>query len=226
MIDEQGYDIDKRWQVKRNSVHNLKNNIERLKRTVRADLYSSDEKAQLTALIIRIMMNTSERVGNSESAKNGHFGVTHFRKKHITVIGNTIHLNYIGKSGVDHEKSFSDEASAQLLKKLIERNKGYLFVTESGFQIKPDKINRYLKRFGIKSKDLRGFNANRMMSMELSKYGYIKEDKDRKKIFNESLRKVAKKIGHGPTTLRKQYLLPEIEEQFYSKGKLKKGMLL
>jgi hypothetical protein len=26
--------------------------------------------------------------------------------------------------------------------------------------------------------------------------------------------------------LRKQYLLPEIEEQFYSKGKLKKGMLL
>jgi DNA topoisomerase-1 len=222
MIDDQGYDIEKRWHSKRESIYNLRDNINRLKRAVRADLYSSDEKAKLTAVVIRIMLNTSERIGNEESAKNGHFGITQFKRKHISVEGNKVTLDYVGKSGVEHEKCFSDETTANILRDLLKQNNDYIFTTSDGFRIKPDKVNRYLKRFNAKSKDIRGFNANRMMVMELNKYGYVKEEKDRKKIFNESLRKIASKLGHGAPTLRKQYLLPEIEEQFYSKGKISK----
>jgi DNA topoisomerase-1 len=222
MIDEQGYDLNKRWQSKRESIYNLRDNINKLKRAVRADLYSSDEASKLTAVVIRILLSTSERVGNEASARNGHFGITQFKPKHISLDGNKIELEYVGKSGVEHEKCFSDERVATILKPLLKRNNEYVFTTEDGFRIRPDKVNRYLKRFNAKSKDIRGFNANRMMVMELSKYGYVKEDKDRKKIFNESLRKIASRIGHGAPTLRKQYLLPEIEEQFYSKGKLSK----
>ena len=36
------------------------------------------------------------------------------------------------------------------------------------------------------------------------------------------IRKISEKIGHTPATLRKQYLLPEIEESFYATGKIKK----
>ena len=216
------YDIEKRWQSKRNSIYSLGGNIERLKRTVRADLYSSDEKSKLTALVIRIMLSTSERIGNEESARNGHFGITQFKRKHISVEGNKVNLDYVGKSGVEHEKCFSDERSAEILRDLLKRKNDFIFTTSDGFRIKPDKVNRYLKRFDAKSKDIRGYNSNRMMIMELNKYGYVKEEKDRKKIFNESLRKIAAKIGHGAPTLRKQYLLPEIEEQFYTKGKISK----
>lgn len=222
MIEEKEYDIEKRWESKRESVYNLKSNIDKLKRKVRSDLYSSDEKARLTALVIRIMMFTSERVGNEDSAKNGHFGVTQFRNKHIKVVGKTVFLTYKGKSGVDHVKSFTDEASALMLQDLLKRNKGFLFVTSDGFQIKADKVNRYLKKFNAKSKDIRGFNANRLMLMELSRIGKVKDEKQRPKIFNEALRKIAKRIGHGPSTLRKQYLLPEIEEYFYKHGSCKR----
>jgi hypothetical protein len=58
------------------------------------------------------------------------------------------------------------------------------------------------------------------MVVELKSRGKIKDEKDRKKVFNEALRKVSSKIGHGPATLRKQYLLPEIEEQFYKHGSI------
>jgi len=224
MIDQHGYDIEKRWHSKRESIYNLRDNINRLKRAVRADLYSSDEKAKLTAVVIRIMLSTSERIGNEESAKNGHFGITQFKAIHISVQGNKIELEYVGKSGVEHEKCFSDETVANILKRLLKQKNEYVFTTSEGFRIRPDKVNRYLKRFDAKSKDIRGFNANRMMLMELNKYGYVKEEKDRKKIFNESLRKIASKIGHGAPTLRKQYLLPEIEEQFYAKGKINKSI--
>lgn len=218
------YDIEKRWDSKRESIYNLRDKVDRLKRKVRSDLYSSDDKTRLTALVVRIMMLTSERVGNSESAKNGHFGVTQFKRKHVSVDGNKVTLNYKGKSGVDHEKSFTDETSALMLKNLIAEAKtpsSALFTTQDNFQIKADRVNRYLKRFDAKSKDIRGFNANRMMYNELKAYK-VKDEKERKTVFNAALRKVAQKIGHGPSTLRKQYLLPEIEEQFYAKGSIGK----
>lgn len=218
------YDIEKRWDSKRESIYNLRDKVDRLKRKVRSDLYSSDDKTRLTALVVRVMMQTSERVGNSDSAKNGHFGVTEFKRKHVDVEGNKVILTYKGKSGVEHEKSFTDEASAQMIKDLIARGKSpnaQLFVTNDGFQIKADKVNRYLRAFDAKSKDIRGFNANRMMYQEL-KGLKIKNEKERKTVFNAALRKVAQKIGHGPATLRKQYLLPEIEEQFYAKGSIGK----
>lgn len=217
------YDIDKRWELKRDSIYNLKDKIDRLKRKVRSDLYSSDDKTRLTALVVRIMMLTSERVGNSESASNGHFGVTGFKRQHVDVEGTKVILTYKGKSGVEHEKSFSDAACAMMIKDLIKRAKSpnaVLFTTQDGFEIKADRINRYLRRFDAKSKDIRGFNANRLMVVELKSKGKIKDEKDRKRMFNEALRKISAKIGHGPSTLRKQYLLPEIEEQFYKHGSI------
>ena len=212
------YDIDKRWELKRTSIYNLRDKIERLKRKVRADLNSADDKVRLTALVVRIMMLTSERVGNSESAKNGHFGVTEFKRKHIDVNGNVVTLNYVGKSGVVHEKQFSDATAAFMLKDLLKRNNSFVFVTQDDFKIKADKVNRYLRQFDAKSKDIRGFNANRLMIQELNRIGKVKDEKQRPKVFNESLRKIGAKIGHGPATLSKQYLLPEIEIQFYKTG--------
>jgi DNA topoisomerase-1 len=211
-------ELKQRWATKRNAIYNLRDNLERLKRRVKIDLHSPDEKDRITALIIRTMLNTSERIGNEESASNGHFGITQFKKDHIKVVGSRIRLNYVGKSGVEHEKDFSDLICAQLLKKLRIRNNEFIFTTEDGFRIRPDRVNRYLKRFNVKSKDIRGFNANRMMVLELNRIGKVREEKERSKLFNQALRKIAEKIGHGAPTLRKHYLLPEIEENFYKTG--------
>jgi len=212
-------EIKQRWDSKRESIYNLKNIIDRLKRYVRQDLFSANEKDKLTALVIRIMLFTSERVGNEESATNGHFGVTQFKNKHIKVSDNRVVLDYVGKSGVEHEKSFVDSISASIIKDLLARRNDYVFTTKEGFRIKPDRVNRYLSNFNAKSKDIRGYNANRLMVMELNRIGKT-EEKQRPKVFNEALRKIGAKVGHGAPTLRKHYLLPEIEEQFYKYGSI------
>jgi DNA topoisomerase-1 len=200
-------EIKQRWDSKRESIYNLKNNIDRLKRYVRQDLFSANEKDKLTALVIRIMLFTSERVGNEESATNGHFGVTQFKNKHIKVSDNRVVLDYVGKSGVEHEKSFVDSISASIIKDLLVRRHDYVFTTKEGFRIKPDRVNRYLSNFNAKSKDIRGYNANRLMVIELNRIGKT-EEKQRPKVFNEALRKIGAKVGHGAPTWRKHYLLP------------------
>jgi DNA topoisomerase-1 len=207
-----------RWDSKRDSIYNLRDNINRLKIQVRKDLNSSDEKSKITALIVRIMMNTSERVGNEDSAENGRFGISQLKNTHVYLRDNKIFLIYIGKSGVKHSKCFSDKPCFDILKRLKKNNKEFLFITSDGFRIKPDRVNRYLNNFGAKSKDIRGYNANNMMIKELCKYGKVKEQKERIKIFNLCLKKIAEKIGHGAITLRTHYLLPEIETNFYSMG--------
>lgn len=214
--------LKQRWDSKRDSIYNLRNNISRLKTQVLKDLKSTNQKDKITALIIRIMLHTSERVGNDNSALNGRFGITQLKNGHIFLRDNKIFLVYVGKSGVKHSKCFSDSIAYDILKTLKTRNKDYLFITTDSFRIKPDRVNRYLDNFGAKSKDIRGYNANFMMVKELNKYGRVKEQKDRVKIFNLSLKKIAEKIGHGSATLRGQYLLPEIEENFYANGSVGK----
>ena len=215
--------LRKRWKSKRASTYNLAGNMSRLKYAVHKDLYEpKDEKDQLTALVVRILIRTSERIGNESSGLDGHFGITEFRHKHIDFVApNKVLLHYVGKSGIMHDKSFSDDKSYVLLKKLFWRDHIHIFTTYDGFRIRPDRVNRYLSRFGMKSKDVRGFNSNRMMLEKLAGVN-IKEEKERKHVFNDALRNVAARIGHLPTTLRKHYLLPEIEEEFYRTGKIKK----
>lgn len=212
-------ELKKRWQTKRKSIHSLKRNIDRLKRQVRKDLdnASTSEKDRLTALIVRIMLFTNERVGNEGSAKDGHYGVSFFKSKHVKVIGNRIYLKYVGKSGVKHEKCFCNTKCASLIKELLKKRNRYLFTTSDGFKINPDRVNRYLSRFNATSKDIRGYNANYLMVTELRRIGKT-EEKQRPKTFNSALRKISAKVGHGSATLRKHYLLPEIETNFYNHG--------
>lgn len=214
--------LRRRWRNKRMSVYAMRDNINRLKYRVREDLSSENEKERLTALIIRIMLYTGERIGNHASAGIGHFGISELKPRHVRVIGDKVIFDYIGKSGVNHTKQFTDSKVAALIKVLKQDNSRYLFETSGGFRIKASRVNRYLKGFEITSKDIRGFNSNKFMLMKLRFYGTVKEQKERKKIFNQCLRRVASKIGHTAATLRKHYLLPEIESDFYNTGSVSK----
>lgn len=214
-----------RWSHKRAAIQILSNSIHKLRNAVTRDLKSDNEKVFLSALVIRIMDITGERPGNDESAVNGHYGVTGIKKEHVRVDGNKITLEYVGKSGVEHEKSFSNETVAKALKTAIKKSPTKdVFVTSDYFEIKPDRINRILSEYQITNKDLRGYKCNKLVTDKLKDVLSLTpepiDEVIRKKLFLKILTDVSKKIGHGRATLRTHYLLPEIEEQFIMKGKV------
>jgi len=219
MTDEE----KQRRQKKIKSVRSLASNIHKLRNQVTKDLKSDKEKVRLTALAIAIIDKTSERVGNEASAKDGHVGVTGFQNKHIEVEGDTVKLTYTGKSGVDHEKQFTDKLMAKLLKECKGRcdsKDSALLTTSEGFKIKSDKVNRYLKDFDITAKDLRGYSANKLVTTSLSSGNISKDEEERKKKFSEVLKSVAERVGHQKATLKTHYLLPKIETEYIKKGKI------
>jgi len=223
-------ELAKRIEKKKKAVNTLVKDICKVRLGYRKDMHSDDEKLALTAMAVAIIDKTAERVGNDGSAKKGHFGITGLQCRHVKQIGkrnvskNWVSLEYIGKSGVCQSKSLTDPDVARIMRKRIKRCKKKtepVFQTSDGFKIKADKVNRYLARFGITAKDIRGYQANRLMSEELKCYkGQLKGEKERKTAFMKSLRKVAGKVGHTAATLRKHYLLPHLEPNYIKRGQI------
>lgn len=220
-------DLKKRWAKKKEQIEVLANNMRKLRYNVSTDLKSDNEKDFLKALVVATMLATGERIGNEASASNGHFGITWFRKKHVKIDGNKITLKYVGKSGVDHDRTFSDAKLADALRKAIKNSPSqFIFTTSDGFRVKADSVNRYLKHFDVRSKDIRGYSSNRWVIDKLKnvempdKETEEKNERERKKLFLKTLRSVASKVGHGSGTLRKHYLIPELETSFIKEGNI------
>ena len=68
--------------TKAKQVEKLRGSITKLRAQVSKDLKSKDEDTRLKALIVGLMDETYERVGNEESAEDGHYGVTGWKVKH------------------------------------------------------------------------------------------------------------------------------------------------
>lgn len=210
-----------RWDKKEKAINTLANNISRLRQNITRDLKSDNERTRIVACIIAIMDRTAERIGNRDSEKEGHFGITGLKKKHINIEGNTVKLNYTGKSAVEQSKQFSDAVIAQTLKEIIKNSPtDDVFTTKSGVRVYRDAVNNRLKDFGITSKDIRGYASNNLVIRKLNEVEKPKTDKERIKLFNQIIKKVAEKIGHTTATLKKHYLLPSLQQKYIEKSKV------
>ena len=221
--------VQHRNREKARRLDKLDDQFPKLKAQVEKDLKAEDEKTRQTALAVALINETYERVGNDESASKGHYGVTGWLKKHITVSGNSVTFKYVGKSGVKHDKKVTDKKLVSALKKELQ-GKGDKDEVFEG--ISASNINDYLKPYDITAKDIRGFHANREMREALKKerskgpnLPHARKEKDKvlKAEFKKALESVADVVGHEAATLRSQYLVPGLEDQYTHNGTVQKG---
>jgi DNA topoisomerase-1 len=221
--------ISKRHNEKAKRYEALSKKISGLRAKVKRDLKSSDPDKCLTALAVALMDHTYERVGNEESAKDGHFGVTGWKKKHVAFKGNKAVIKYVGKSGVKHEKEVTDAAIKKALRDAYEAvdDDGDDLFSYDGGKVSAETVNAYLEEFGVTAKDIRGFHANAEMQGQLRKVresgGSLPEDKKElkaqlKEEFKEALEATAEIVGHEPATLKNQYLVPGLEDTYLKDG--------
>ena len=202
-------------------VENLRKQMKKLQTKVRSDVNSDDEKTRDLALAVGLMDETFERIGNDGSAKEGHFGVTTWRVKHVKFSKGSATITYVGKSGVDQKKKITNSRIVSALKKACKDKKP----EDRVLNVSASEVNAYLKPLDITAKDIRGFHANREMKDQLRKVrkGKLPEDKKErdKKLkdeFKKALEETAKSVGHEPSTLRSQYLVPGLEDDYMKDG--------
>lgn len=229
--------VAKRNKDKADRLEKLSGNINKLRAQVKKDMKSKDANVRLTALAVALMDHTAERVGNAASKEGDnedgkpHFGVTTWQKSHVKFSGGSATISYIGKSGVKQKKTVSDKSILSALRQAYDDcEEGDLFCHTDG-TVDSTKVNAYLKDFDITAKDIRGYHANDGMRAALKKVrsGKLPEDKKKreeqlKKEFKKALEEVAGELGHEPSTLKNQYLVPGLEDNFLKDGTVMKGM--
>jgi DNA topoisomerase IB len=221
--------IANRNKKKAERIEKLRKGIEKLRTKVKKDLHSQDPEKTLVALAVALMDHTYERVGNDESAKEGHFGVTGWCKKHVSFGKGSVTVSYTGKSGVKHKKKITDAAIKSALKDAydaVEDDNDEVLSWDGG-KVTAEKVNDYLSAFDVTAKDLRGFHANRetaeRLKAERKDGGSLPEDKKKrakqlKDEFLAAVKGAAEAVGHEPSTLRSQYLVPSMEEDYLRDG--------
>ena len=144
-------------------------------------------------------------------------------------------IKYVGKSGVDHTKTVDHGPTVTALKALVkDRGKDEaIFATEEA-KVTADDVNQYLKKFDVTAKDIRGFRANDEMCKALREVrakgpkDLPRDRKERDKIlkaeFKKALEQVAETVGHEASTLRSQYLVPGLEDEFVKDGTVLKSL--
>jgi len=222
--------VQHRNREKAKKVEKLRQNLDKLRGQIGKDLKSKDEKTRLCALAVGLMNDTYERVGNPGSAKDGHFGVTGWQAKHVTLSGGKATIKYVGKSGVSQTKTTSDSGLVSGLREALKGKSG----TDPVFEgVEAGDVNAYLKPHGITAKDIRGLHANREVQTRLKairgKGGKLPTDKKEreqklKKEFQQALDEAAKEVGHEASTLRSQYLVPGLEDTFMRDGTVKEKL--
>lgn len=228
--------VSKRNKDKAERLQKFKPKVEKLRAKYRKDLKAEDQKTRMTALAVALIDETHERVGNEASAKgekndsgDPHYGVTGWKKKHITLGSGSATIKYVGKSGVKHEKTVSEASTLSALRdacKNAEGDDGSIFSWEDG-SVSADDVNQYLKPFDVSAKDLRGLAANSLCQKALkkirSKGGKLPADKKEreeklKSEFKEALDEVSEELGHEPSTLANQYLAPSMRPEYEKDG--------
>lgn len=208
--------IKKRNKQKAKKVRKLADSIKDLKAQVVKDL--KDDKLKNPALAVALIINTYERVGNPKSSEERDtHGVTTWKKKHISFPNNKARIKYKGKAGVQQDKEVKP---AYLVKELKEITKDLKPNDEIFPELTSNDVNKYLSKFKITAKDIRGFFANHEMIKALKKLQTAKNEKLRKEKFKKALEQTAKIVGHNPSTLKNQYLIPSIEENYIENNKI------
>jgi len=222
--------VANRHRDKAERIEGLRKSIGDLRKRVKSDLKSDDAETRLTALGVALIDATYERVGNDESAGNGHYGVTGWTMDHVTLSkdGKRATFRYTGKSGVDHEKTVKDPDIVAAIKACCsDKGDDDHVLSEGDVRVTPGMVNDYLREFDVTAKDLRGFHANREVQERLRAIRRDGPDLPRprkerdailKREFKEALEAAAKAVGHEPSTLRNQYLVPWLEDAYMKDG--------
>ncbi len=190
------------------------------------NLDSKDETRRKVATVCWLILNPNMRVGDEKDPDEADtVGAITLRKEHITIEGDILHFDFLGKDSVRWIKNVKAPPSViRNIEYFSKNSKEYLF---EGIDSK--NVSRFLseKMPKLTAKVFRTWRCTKTVKEELEKSGVNKEDPDYRKMYAAKMAnlKVAEVANHKrkiPPTFqdrltKKQERLKELETQLAAK---------
>ena len=205
--------------------------IKRIRKDIMIFLNKNDSipsKETVISLILFIIDRCNFRIGNEKYKElYDTYGVSTLNSKHISIKDTSANITFIGKKSVTNKGKITHPVALKLIKKLIELygRFDYIFYykdSNSGeiYRITEKHINNYLKKYNKKLivKMFRTWAANQMVLSELINFPESIEEKELKKNYLKTIKKVAEKMHHTTNVSKKNYVNNELIDFYLYKN--------
>jgi DNA topoisomerase-1 len=177
-------------------------------------------RPRVVAAIVRLLDETSIRVGNDEYAReNRSFGLTTMRKRHVGVEGSRIMFRFRGKGGKLSDVDVTDPRVARVLRRCEGLPGQHLFqyVDDDGDveDVDSDDVNDYLRDIAgeqFTAKDFRTWSGTVLAAWALEELGEAGSPTQAKRQVVRAVESVAKELGNTPAVSRSSYIHPQVIE--------------
>jgi DNA topoisomerase-1 len=184
-------------------------------------------RERVLATVVYLLDITLIRVGNREYArKNGSFGLTTLRDRHVVAGANGLQFEFEGKSGKRWRLKVSDRRVARIVKACQDLPGQHLFqyLSDTGDRqsVSSTDVNAYLREISgrdITAKDFRTWGGTVLAALALRTFEECDSEATAKANIREAIGYVAKRLGNTPAICRKCYVHPAILDG-YLRGKL------
>jgi DNA topoisomerase I len=183
-----------------------------IRKRVEQDLLRTQiDRNTIIAAVVRLLDRGSVRIGNESYARaNKSYGATTLRKRHARVKGQSVSLEYVGKSGKIQAITLEDKRLARVVRRCLDASQSVLFeyVDLDGERraVTSQEVNQYLREASgedFTAKHFRTWGASVIaLDALLASNGPI--------TIKAILEPVASALGNTPTIARKAYVHPTV----------------
>ena len=197
------------------------------RRRVTTDLRDSEpSRRRALAAAFRMLDTGSLRVGSERYAEqHGSHGLSTLLCSHVSISGDSITLEFPGKSGQEWESTLVDAELAKVLRGLKRRGpNARLIAWKDGGTWHPvaaEDINEYVREQTggeFSAKDFRTLHGTVTAAIALAKAGPRPTPTARKRVVAQVMRDVAEVLGNTPAVARASYVDPRIIDD-YDRGR-------
>jgi DNA topoisomerase I len=196
--------------------------LPRLRAHVEAALREKDlTRERVLAMLVLLLDATHIRVGNEEYARSNHsYGLTTMRTHHVELHGQRVRFLFRGKSGIEHDVTFSDRRVARAIHRCIDLPGRELFqyLDEAGARhvVTSAEVNAYLHELtgaDFTAKDYRTW-AGSVLALDTLRAQRYASTTEAKRRLAAAIKSVAAHLRNTPAVCRRCYVHPAVMEQY------------
>ena len=201
--------------------------LPRIRRRVASDLRRPGlPREKVVATVVRLLETTFARVGNEEYAlKNGSFGLTTLRNRHVRVRGSTVRFLFKGKSGKEVSAGLTDHRVARVVRRCEELPGQHLFqyLDPDGVRraVTSDDVNQYLRETTSEdctAKDFRTWAATVLAACALREAEQFGSETEARRNVAAAIDTVARRLGHTRAVCRQSYVHPAVIDAYRNRS--------
>ncbi len=179
-------------------------------------------RQKVVAVAVSLMEETFIRVGNEEyAARNSTYGLTTLEEEHVDVHGSLITLDFVGKSGKEHEIELRNRRLARLMKRIedLPGQRLFQYEDEAGdlCPISSHDVNEYVHEATggpFTAKDFRTWGGTVLAAAALHSLGPSESERETKHNIVGAIKQVAERLGNTPAVCRQYYVHPAVLESY------------